>query len=515
VPARTRSIGLTDHTAYSGKLRKMPKATVRSFDIFDTLVARRCVHPFNIFYFVERRSSLEGFTKMRVLAERSISGQDYDLLAIYRAMQALYNIDSERLTVLMKMELEEEFANLIPIRENCRLVAPGDLLVSDMYLPLPFLLRVVNQKCGLKFNQIYLTTHGKSHGTAWSTLRDKFVITLHLGDNPHSDVFMAEKHGIPARLTEISKLTDVEQYLSDSGFEPLAWAVREARLDLSADSDATRAIALGQIEANFPLLYLSSLMLVRHAAAHGWKTLLFSARDCYYWHDLFSRLATAIGGPQSHYFLTSRLARSHPSESYMEYFKSLCGDGPTAIVDIAGTGWSLTRLLNATSASEVDIFFLHRIVSQQMMRVYQRLGGVTEIRPIVNLLTEIESKVDNSVLEAFNLAPHKMVCDIVAEGGTHFPIFCNLPENEDYCAAASVSHRAFELARDKAAAIPASHITHMLSLVQNDHIQRVAQFLGSHAAAITPIQTAQMNENRPVLEMISERARDVAAPARW
>jgi hypothetical protein len=97
----------------------MTKVAVRSFDIFDTLVARRCVHPYNIFYFVEHRASHEGFTKMRILAERGISNQDYNLQAIYRAMQTLFNIDSARLAVLMQMELEEEFANLIPIRENC------------------------------------------------------------------------------------------------------------------------------------------------------------------------------------------------------------------------------------------------------------------------------------------------------------------------------------------------------------------------------------------------------------
>jgi predicted HAD superfamily hydrolase len=116
----------------------MTKVAVKSFDICDTLVARRCVHPYNIFYFVERRSSHQGFTTMRVLAERKISDQDYDLQAIYRAMRTLFNIDSERLAVLMQMELEEEFANLIPICENCLLVSPGDLLVSDMYLPTSF-----------------------------------------------------------------------------------------------------------------------------------------------------------------------------------------------------------------------------------------------------------------------------------------------------------------------------------------------------------------------------------------
>jgi predicted HAD superfamily hydrolase len=129
----------------SGKFcSKMTKVAVRSFDIFDTLVARRCVHPYNIFYFVEHRASHEGFTKMRILAERGISNQDYNLQAIYRAMQTLFNIDSARLAALMQMELEEEFANLIPIRENCLLVAPGDLLVSDMYLPMSFLRRVVD-----------------------------------------------------------------------------------------------------------------------------------------------------------------------------------------------------------------------------------------------------------------------------------------------------------------------------------------------------------------------------------
>jgi hypothetical protein len=55
---------------------------------------------------------------------------------------------------------------------------------------------------------------------------------------------MALKHGIPAQLTTLSKLTEVEQHLADSGFEPLAWAAREARLD---HPTVARAIAPGQI----------------------------------------------------------------------------------------------------------------------------------------------------------------------------------------------------------------------------------------------------------------------------
>jgi hypothetical protein len=508
MPARTFFHRACWSNSVSGKYySKMTKVAVRSFDIFDTLVARRCVHPYNIFYFVERRSSHEGFTRMRVLAERNISDQDYDLQAIYRAMQTLFNIDSERLAELMKMELEEEFANLIPIRENCLLVAPGDLLVSDMYLPMPFLLRVVDQKCGLKFNQIYLTTHGKTRGTAWSTLNHKFAISLHLGDNPHSDILMAEKHGIPARLTTISKLTEVEQHLADSGFEPLAWAAREARLDLSVEGEDARAIALGQIEANFPLLYLASIMLLRHAAARGWKKLLFSARDCYFWHDLFSRLAASVDGPPSDYFMTSRLARSNPSESYLKYFDSICGGRPTAIVDICGTGWSLTRLLDAVKATDVDIVLLQRIADQNMIDVYQRLGGFAEIRPIINLIGEM----DNTILEAFNVAPHKMVRDTIEEGGSHFPVFFDLPEGAEYRAAALVCQRAYELVRDKAGAISAGQIMHMLSLVESHHVQGMAQFLRTHAAAVATIRTAQMTENRPVLEMISARAREALA----
>jgi hypothetical protein len=104
------------------------------------------------------------------------------------------------------------------------------------------------------------------------------------------------------------------------------------------------------------------------------------------------------------------------------------------------------------------------------------------------------------------------VRDTVAEGDAYFPVFCELPENEDYRAGTLISHRAFELVRDKAAAIAAGGITHMLSLVQDDHIHRTWQFLRTHAAAITAIRTAQTTENGVVLEMIGARAREIAVP---
>jgi hypothetical protein len=62
---------------------------------------------------------------------------------------------------------------------------------------------------------------------------------------------------------------------------------------------------------------------------------------------------------------------------------------------------------------------------------------------------------DNTILEAFNVAPHKMLHDTIEEGGIHFPVFFDLPEGAEYRAAALVCQRACELVRDKASAIGA------------------------------------------------------------
>ena len=296
----------------------MTDVTLRSFDIFDTLVARRCVEPHAVFRAVEARSGHAGFAAARIKAEAAVAAKgDYDLAAIYRALVA-GGVSQVAAARLQALELEIEFAELIPVREHLAEVRPGDLLISDMYLPRAFIERVVRETCGLHFNPLYLSSHGKRSGRAWESLGRALTIAEHLGDNLHSDIEMCRRAGVQARHTEVAKLTAGEALVAEMGFRELALSMREARLALWSDDPGELALGRAQIEVNFPLLFLTGLLLIEAATRIGWKRLLFSSRDCFLLYNLVRRLSDRLGVDiASSYFFTSRVARVFPSDAYI------------------------------------------------------------------------------------------------------------------------------------------------------------------------------------------------------
>ena len=68
---------------------------MRTFDIFDTLIARRCIDPALVFEIVERKVGRPGFARARRQAEKVVSERDYTLDDIYAELANQYS-DGER-----------------------------------------------------------------------------------------------------------------------------------------------------------------------------------------------------------------------------------------------------------------------------------------------------------------------------------------------------------------------------------------------------------------------------------
>ena len=99
-----------------------------------------------------------------------------------------------------------------------------------------------------------------------------------------------------------------------------------------------------QIQYNFPILVLSSILLTRFVATNNIGNVLFCSRDCKLWQDLFGALRKQMGMETNDlYFYTSRQARLESSPDYRRYAADMLqGDG--VLVDVCGTGWSLSHL---------------------------------------------------------------------------------------------------------------------------------------------------------------------------
>jgi antitoxin component HigA of HigAB toxin-antitoxin module len=476
---------------------------VQTFDLFDTLIARRCVHPHEVFHAVELKAAHPGFAKMRIEAEAAIyQGPEYSLDDIYREMVKSFELSDAEVPQLKALELAEEFDNLIPIQEHIVEVNPGDIIVTDIYLPKAFITSVVREKCGLHFNPIYVSSHGKSRGRAWDLLKRTCEIRNHTGDNEHSDIRMAAQHGIKGSLTTLSRMTSTEILVQELGYRGLARAMREARLGLWNSDEAKLKLGRAQIEANFPLLFLAALLLIDLASRKHWRHILFSSRDCYLFFRLFQRLASRLGlALESTYFFTSRIARAVPSASYINYFTRLCDVGSTVVVDICGTGWSLTRLFEAAGRPETEMFLIHHMDLPDLMQHYRTIAAIQQT-PTVNYLTR---NGNNGLLESFNTADHRMVTDVIEVDRLSIPIFLDQTPSVRYTELVRYSIDAFEAALVATESIHKNEIVHAISIVEPSHVERIYHAMDAFMAAVPDISNQIGSENESTLKLIQAR----------
>lgn len=394
---------------------------INTFDVFDTLIARRCIFPLKIFELVEKKSGLSNFAQMRRNSELKIISGVYTLQDIYSHLSMDYGVDPATAGALMEMEIAEELENVIPIKENLDMVNDGDLLISDMYLPKEVIKKLLN-KCGLnKEFELIVTNHGKGHGYIWSDLKKKLHIGFHRGDNPGADLQSPQASGVCGEVVNQWALTNHEKFLFDNGYQMLAQFVREVRLGShTLAHGVTRYHEMSlQYSSNIPILIAAACSIYKYINEHGVDNILFSGRDCFYLKKYYDAIFNKDKKISTHYFYTSRISRMRCSEAYKKYFKNRMTES-TVVVDLCGTGWSLSQLYAKTNLSPRTYLIKY---DQENKKTYDSLGGTTQEFEIDYL--NINIPVNYVVLEMLNQVDHGMLEDIVSldEYDTFLPIF--------------------------------------------------------------------------------------------
>jgi hypothetical protein len=320
-------------------------AKIQSFDLFDTLVARRCFAPLEVFRAIEIKSGVKNFAFLRHRAEMSIFGQrPYGLDDVYELLISQSVLTPKRAEVLKLMELEEEWGNLFQISEVVARVNPDDIIISDMYLPLPFIERVVREKCGLN-NKVYLSNYGKHSRQIWPEILEKHQLRGHFGDNIQADILSPSGFGIPVNLVSISKWDQSEETLHKAGLPQFAHALRETRLQTFHPDPRVQNAVRAQIAINIPLMILGAFWVRYCAQKHAADKILMASRDCNLWHELVSSKHFArCGMPASSYVQISRTVCHDESVEYEAYLQSKLGQR-SLLVDMVGTGNSLGAIV--------------------------------------------------------------------------------------------------------------------------------------------------------------------------
>jgi hypothetical protein len=391
---------------------------ISSFDVFDTLIARRCMEPWRVFEKVGKIIGEADFVQQRRAAEGRVLATRYVFDDIYDELTAHYGWSVERRREVQALEVSCELEMVIPINENLSRVRDGDLLVSDMYLS-EAQIRDLLTKAGLRANVgLFVESHGKASGRAWPIVASQFKIASHLGDNPHADDAVPRRFGIPTEITRSSDLTIVEHTLMESGLRDLALLCREARLRSWHERPEIRALQAVQTSLNFPLLILASVFLGRRAVKLGSRSLAFCSRDCNVWHPLFKRLQAKMGlNLETRYFLTSRISRKMGSDAYLDYSRGQIANG-AMVVDLCGTGWTMANLVERLGLESCDLFLIDHCPP---LDVFERTKQ-TPKTCVVHTLFDQRPNANNIVLELANMADHGMIVDMRKVDASFVPI---------------------------------------------------------------------------------------------
>jgi hypothetical protein len=414
--------------------------SINSFDVFDTLIARRSVEPVRVLHQLEARAALPGLTAARQTADQRLGsrGQPYQLSDLWHEVQHVLGLEAVATARLLEWEIQLEHDEVIPIAENLALVQDGDLLVSDTYLP-PDVVRSLLRKAGLdKRVAVVVSNDGKYRGWLWPQLLRQVALGQHFGDNPHSDGRTPSAAGLKAVIYTGARRSRVEDFLLEHGYEPLANLVREVRLANPHGESHAAPRHLWQLscQLNFPLLFLASVLLERYAREGGVREVLFVSRDCLLWHQLYQQL---FPHRQSTYLYASRHCLLRPSDSYLNYFRSTWHAG-SVIVDLFSTGTSWSKMF-ARLNSKARCFFIGRVDNYTYLSDSIHPDDWLDITAVFRN-SEIGTPLSKGV-EMLNYAPHACVEDVVClPGQVWLPL---LVEKLEYDAALpQAAHQSFK-----------------------------------------------------------------------
>jgi GR25 family glycosyltransferase involved in LPS biosynthesis len=308
------------------------RPSVQSFDVWDTLVARECAHPTDIFRYMQMEYGLPAdFQQERMRAEsRSVGTLD----SIYQELGVHYKWNTEYTAYVKRLEVVTELKYIIPVRANLERVRDGDILVSDMYLPEEAFREILSFIGFTKRVAIYVTPGGKANGTIWPILLQKYIITNHLGDNPKSDVASPTAHTIPAELTTITAFTKAEQKFIDTpGYLTIGHALRRMRLETHFPTQDESAVWFDLVNHVLPVILFFCSFINQLAKAKGLTKIRFMTRD----HTLLLPLFTTLYPTyDSKRFLSSRFLNKTKEGVYKEYIRANYDDS-TLLVDLNGS----------------------------------------------------------------------------------------------------------------------------------------------------------------------------------
>ena len=334
---------------------------LKSWDIFDTLITRKCVNPLSVFAIIEINYKIKNFATLRFKAEQNllIRNLNYNFDDIYKEFSRITEIPKDFCDYIKNLEIKVELEQCIPITENLRQVKAGDILISDMYLP-EKVIRKMLDKAGLFAPvEIIITSGGKASGRIWKEFADQGQFLFHIGDNVEIDVQKPRQYGFDSALTTLSYPNEFEKWLIQRDFAFGSY-LREIRLRNPFTEEIKRTYWT-LFTLNVGILIILVQLIDELQKKHGFEYLGFCGRDTYYLWLLYKKFKEDLGEEPitNDYLYYSRKLVYYSRREIINYFHSKIGDRKALMVDLIGTGTNLHYLRKTTDINYSILLCCH------------------------------------------------------------------------------------------------------------------------------------------------------------
>ena len=197
-------------------LKKIQKYEYISFDIFDTLIIRKCGNPTNIFDLVEeeynkKNKHINNFKSVRINAEKKARKESINEEVTIEDIYKYINYDKKTKEKLLKLEEKKEFDECI-IKDNIYQIYnylinnnKKIIITSDIYLKKDLIIKILNKNNINRYEKIYISSYNmktKKHGSVFKYIKKDLNTNniIHIGDNTISDYIMPKLNKISSIL---------------------------------------------------------------------------------------------------------------------------------------------------------------------------------------------------------------------------------------------------------------------------------------------------------------------------
>lgn len=176
-----------------------------SFDIFDTLLRRKVLHPTDVFTIVGEKNGDFSFKEKRIKAEiearQHATGEEVTLDDIYKELGKEYETYKQD---ELEVESNQLSANpfLFEAYRYCQSQGKHIIITSDMYLPKVFLQKILHQN-GIVFDHCFVSSEygvqkvtGRLFRKELEALHISPSQIIHVGDSVRADAIGAWRAGI-------------------------------------------------------------------------------------------------------------------------------------------------------------------------------------------------------------------------------------------------------------------------------------------------------------------------------